>query len=163
MVANWRAVRGERLDDLSALAAFVDAPDRLADVLGNRQRVPGNYTTKAEAAARAAAGLADADIPCAARIGDGRTAWDAITAVPGLGTTTWETFVLQLGPLGPAALDVVRGFVAEAGGDSGVTDTTALELLGEAAAALDVDSAALTNAVWRSGRIRRRASNPLSA
>ncbi len=74
VVANWRAHRKHELDDLGALAAFADAPDHLAEILDNRQRVPGNYTTKAEAAALAAAALIDAGITGSERIGDGRRA-----------------------------------------------------------------------------------------
>ncbi|MCA1007474.1 hypothetical protein LCL87_17305 [Rhodococcus hoagii] len=164
VVANWRAHRESELDDLTALAAFTDAPDHLAEILDNRQRVPGNYTTKAEAAALAAAALVDAGVAGSARIGDGRRAWEALTSVPGLGGNTWETFVLQLGLVGPAALDAMRGFVAEAlaPGDSPVTEAEALELLAATAETEDTPPAALLNAVWRYGR-GRATPKPLSA
>jgi len=164
VIGNWRAYRGANLDDLDALAAFVDAPDQLADILGNRQRVPGNYTTKAEAAAQAAAGLIAAGIGGSARISDGRTAWDAIAAIPGLGKTTWETFVLRLGLIGPAALDAVREFVGEAlevGEPS--PEAESLDLLGTAAESAGIDPVALINAIWRYHRTRDRAPKPLSA
>lgn len=165
VVADWRAHRDAPLDDLSALAAFTDAPDRLAEILGNRQRVPGNYTTKAEAAALAAAALVDIGITGSSRIGDGRDARDALTSVPGVGCATWETFVLQLGLVGPAALETVRGFVAAAlgHGESPVTDADALELLAAAAEAADIPPATLLNTVWRHGRSRATAPKPLSA
>lgn len=165
VVTAWRAHRGTRLDDLTALASFTSAPDRLAAVLGNRQRVPGNYTTKAEAAAAAAAALVTSGIDSSGRIGDGRNAWDALTGVPGLGTTTWETFVLQLGLVGPLALGEICGFVAAAldDGRSDIPETEALGLLGAAAASLDVPQTALLNAVWRSRRTRGPARKPLSA
>ncbi len=58
VVDRWRTHRSvaadDRLDSLPALAAFTDRGDELATILGNRQRVPGNYFTKAEGAARAA-------------------------------------------------------------------------------------------------------------
>ncbi|MFC9514548.1 hypothetical protein ACFTSD_02335 [Nocardiaceae bacterium NPDC056970] len=165
VVANWRTHRAGELDDLTALAAFADVPDHLAEILDNRQRVPGNYTTKAEAAALAAVTLTDAGITGSGRIGDGRSAWEAVTSVPGLGGNTWETFVLQLGLVGPAALDAIRGFVAEAlgPGESVVTEADALELLAAAAEAEDIPAAALLNAVWRYGRGRASTSKPLSA
>lgn len=168
VVANWRAHRGgdlDDLDDLTAVAAFVDTSDRLAEILGNRQRVPGNYTTKAEAAALAAAALVEAGVAGSARIGDGRIAREALASVPGLGATTWETFVLQLGLVGPVALDTIRQFVTEAMGPGGtpVTETRALEVLADATEHLDVDPTALLGAVWRYGRSRDRTRNPLSA
>ncbi|MCL2536653.1 MAG: hypothetical protein FWE39_21035, partial [Nocardiaceae bacterium] len=151
VIGNWREHRDHELDDLAALAAFVDAPDALAEILGNRQRVPGNYTTKAEAAALAAAALVEAGIGGSNRIGDGRVARQAITAVPGLGAATWETFVLRLGLIGPAALDAVREFVTDAlgAGEPPMTDTDALDLLGGAAISADMDPAALLGAIWR--------------
>lgn len=163
VVADWRAHRDAPLDDLSALAAFSDTPDHLAEILGNRQRVPGNYTTKAEAAALAAAALVDAGIVDSGRIGDGRGARDALTSVPGLGRVTWETFVLQLGLVGPAALETLRGFVAEALGESPETDADALELLAAAAETEDIPPATLLNTVWRHGRSRATAPKPVSA
>lgn len=165
VIGNWRTHRAAELDDLTALAAFVDSPDQFATILGNRQRVPGNYTTKAEAAARAAAALVEAGIGGSNRIGDGRTAWQAITAIPGLGSTTWETFVLRLGLVGPAVLDAVHEFVVDALGPGGsaTTEAESLDLLGAAADSADIDPAALLNAVWRYQRIRDRAPKPLSA
>ncbi|WP_433605637.1 hypothetical protein [Prescottella agglutinans] len=165
VIGNWRTHRDTKLDDLTTLAAFADSPDRIAEILGNRQRVPGNYTTKAEAAARAAAALVEAGIGGSDRIGDGRTAWEAITAVPGLGAATWETFVLRLGLVGPRALDAVHEFVADALnlGDSATTETEALDLLGAAADTAGVDPAALLGAVWRYHRTRDRAPKRLSA
>ncbi|MFM1721877.1 hypothetical protein ABEU20_000410 [Rhodococcus sp. PAM 2766] len=165
VVANWRAHRASDLDDLTALEAFTDAPDHLAEILDNRQRVPGNYTTKAEAAALAAAALADVGIAGSGQLGDGRTAQEALYSVPGLGGATWETFVLQLGLIGPAALDTMRGFVAEALGpaESPVTEAHALHLLAAAAETENIPPAALLNAAWRHGRTRAIAPKPLSA
>lgn len=165
VVANWRAHRTHELDDLGALAAFADAPDHLAEILDNRQRVPGNYTTKAEAAALAAAALVDAGVPGSEQIGDGRRAREAITAVPGLGGATWETFVLQLGLVGPAALGAVHGFVAQALGpdEPPVSEAGALELLAAVSKTEGIPPAALLNAVWRYGRARSIRPKPLSA
>jgi len=165
VVANWRAHRATALDDLGALADFTDAPDHLAEILDNRQRVPSNYTTKAEAAALAAAALVDAGIGTSSRIGDGRRAREVIGAVPGLGAATWETFLLRLGLLGPAALDTIREFTEEAlgPGESPVTEAVALELLAAAARTTGTPPAALVNAVWRYGRRRANAPKPLSA
>lgn len=163
VVARWRDHRGGRLDDLTALAAFTDGTDRLTDILGNRQRVPGNYSTKADAAARAAAALVHAGVDSGGRLGDGRSAWEAVTTVPGLGTATWETFVLQLGLVGPAALDAVREFVREAVDQPPATDMGVLRLLAAAAESLGVPQTALLNAVWRSRRTRARAPKPVSA
>ncbi|MER2223919.1 MAG: hypothetical protein ABS976_20255, partial [Rhodococcus sp. (in: high G+C Gram-positive bacteria)] len=63
VVDRWRTHRSvaadDRLDSLPALAAFTDRGDELATILGNRQRVPGNYFTKAEGAARAAKALVE--------------------------------------------------------------------------------------------------------
>ncbi|QKT12320.1 hypothetical protein [Rhodococcus sp. W8901] len=166
VIENWRCHRGTRLDDISALADFADTPDRLAEILGNRQRVPGNYTTKAEATALAAAGLVHAGIDTSRKLSDGRGAWSVITAIPGLGTTTWETFVLRLGLIGPRTLEALCMFVTEATGSAQpVTESHALELLAGAAETADLDPAALLNAVWRHQRARagRRAPKPLSA
>ncbi|WP_430333296.1 hypothetical protein [Rhodococcus sp. ACT016] len=165
VIGNWREHRAASLDDLAALAAFTGTPEGLAEILGNRQRVPGNYTTKAEAAALAAAALVEAGIGGSGRIGDGRAAWEAIAAVPGLGATTWETFMLRLGLIGPSALDAVRQFAAEAlrADESSSTEARALELLGAAAESADIDPAALLGAIWRYHRTRDRTPKPLSA
>lgn len=165
VIDNWRTHRNARLDDLAALADLAATPDRLEGILGNRQRVPGNYTTKAEAAAVAAAALVEAGIDSSSRIGDGRGAWEALTTVPGIGTATWETFVLQLGLVGPAALDAVRGFVTDAVDHDGpeLTETEALGLLGAAADMLGVSQTTLLNAVWRSRHTRAGAPKSLSA
>ncbi|MDH6678502.1 hypothetical protein M2284_002705 [Rhodococcus sp. LBL1] len=165
VIGNWRAHRDAELDDLSALAAFADSPDRLAEILGNRQRVPGNYTTKAEAAARTAAVLIEAGIRDSSRIGDGRAAWEAIAAIPGLGATTWETFMLRLGLIGPTALDAVHQFVADALGadESSPTEAEALDLLAATADSASIDPAALLGAIWRYHRARDRAPKSLSA
>ncbi|WP_137723587.1 hypothetical protein [Prescottella subtropica] len=157
VIGRWREHRGDALnsvstlDSLPALAAFTDDPEALAEILGNRQRVPGNYTTKAEAVALAARVLASAGVTSASDIGDGRVAWDAVTSVPGLGALTWETFVLQLGLLGPRALATMSGFVSDAVG-SPVSDDDALQVLAAVSETLGVESSALLGAVWRHGR-----------
>ena len=71
VVDRWRTHRSvaadDRLDSLPALAAFTDRGDELATILGNRQRVPGNYFTKAEGAARAAKALVESGLPVQCR------------------------------------------------------------------------------------------------
>lgn len=59
VITRWRDHRGAPLDDLTALAAHADEPEGLLAVLNNRQRVPGNYTTKAQAVATAAHSLTE--------------------------------------------------------------------------------------------------------
>ncbi|PTR31898.1 hypothetical protein C8K36_101938 [Rhodococcus sp. OK519] len=166
VIGNWRTHRDTPLDDLTALAAFVDAPDHLSEILDNRQRVPGNYTTKAEAAALAAAALVETGIRDSGRIRDGRTARDAILTVPGLGDTTWESFVLQLSVIGPDALTQLCRFVSDAlGSAETLTETRALELLAAAATESGTQPGALLNAAWRYQRTQRptRAPKSLSA
>lgn len=118
VVDRWRTHRsvaaGEHLDNLSALAAFTDRGDELATVLGNRQRVPGNYSTKAEGVARAAKALVDAGCRSSADVEDTESLRSAVVSVPGLGPRTFETLVFLSGKLSATSIDLLARFATEA-------------------------------------------------
>lgn len=154
VVDRWRTHRsvaaGEHLDSLSALAAFTDRGDELATILGNRQRVPGNYFTKAEGAARAAKALADAGCRCGADVEDTEGLRSAVVSVPGLGPRTFETLVFLSGKLTATSMDLLARFATEASSSEELLSSTdAAELLVAVAEHLDVDVPTLTHAAWR--------------
>ncbi len=58
VVSRWREHReSDQLDDLQTLASYAMRSEPLAEILGNRQRVAGNSTTKTECVASLAAVL----------------------------------------------------------------------------------------------------------
>lgn len=148
VVSRWRAHRGAgQLDDLGALVAFAHEPDELAEILGNRQRVAGNSTTKAHAVALAAAALHDLGVRSAEDLDDDahRTSF---TAVTGLGPKTWECALFTVGR---RTLDSLLHFMAFGSDALGreLCDAEAEILMHEAAARLGVELAAFEHAVWR--------------
>ncbi|RRQ26621.1 hypothetical protein DK926_17640 [Rhodococcus sp. Eu-32] len=162
VVAQWRAHRGGgSLDDLGMLASFVDDPEALANILGNRQRVAGNAMTKAEAAARAAAALIAAG---ATRTDDLVDPWDeqhaeqlaeqyaeqydAFTSITGIGTKTWDCLLFLTGRRRQQDFELLTSFVSSTVGHD-VDDCTMLKLIGDAAATLDTDAASVEHALWR--------------
>lgn len=154
VVDRWRTHRsvaaGEHLDSLSALAAFTDRGDELATVLGNRQRVPGNYSTKAEGVARAAKALVDAGCRSSADVVDTESLRSAVVSVPGLGPRTFETLVFLSGKLSATSIDLLARFATEASSSRELLSSTdATELLVAVSEHLDVDVRTLTHAAWR--------------
>ena len=122
VVDRWRTHRSvaadDRLDSLPALAAFTDRGDELATILGNRQRVPGNYFTKAEGAARAAKALVESGCRSSADVEDTESLRSAVVSVPGLGPRTFETLVFLSGKLSATSIDLLARFATEASSSS---------------------------------------------
>ncbi|MDJ0396286.1 hypothetical protein QMK17_23555 [Rhodococcus sp. G-MC3] len=148
VVSRWRAHRGlDRLDDLGALVAFADRPDELAEILGNRQRVAGNSTTKAEAVLLTATALHNLGVRTTEDLDDDahRTAF---TAVTGVGTKTWECVLFMAGR---RTLDSLLHFIAFTSAGVGRTLSGAeTEILMQVTAEdMGVELAALEHAVWR--------------
>lgn len=161
VIARWRAHHGgQDLDDLHRLARYCDSPHSLIAILGNRQRVPGNYTTKAEAAARAARALVEVGAGASDQLLPEHR--DVLTSIPGLGSRTWELFSASLGALDGNAIDRITAFVAEAVTSEAVSESgstaasvatvnaaTASELLCAAAPALHTTVRTLVHAILR--------------
>ncbi|QSE94138.1 hypothetical protein JWS13_38840 [Rhodococcus pseudokoreensis] len=159
VITRWRDHRAAPLDDLTALAAHADEPEGLLTVLNNRQRVPGNYTTKAEAVATAARSLTELGCTTSADLRDDDAQRSALVAVPGFGAATWECFAMQLGVPTTASRAVVCDFIAEALDlESPATTTQAEDLVAAAAARLEVTATTVTHAVWRYQRRQQRAA-----
>lgn len=170
VVGAWSGYRGVAVpDDLTRLAEFVDEPEMLEEILGHRGRVPGNALTKAAAAAHAARVLTELGFTGAIQISDDDAACAAFRAVPGMGTVTWECFLVQLGVRTPAATRHLHRFVhcalaAAAGVDPADFDEVEAEradqLLARTAERLGVGLQLLEHAVWRfqhrGPRARRR-------
>ncbi|MDI9917447.1 hypothetical protein [Rhodococcus sp. IEGM 1379] len=169
VIAKWRDYRqsSEPLDDLAALAAFADRGDELAIILGNRQRVPGNYSTKAEAAALAAAALIATGCTGSHDISDTDAHRDAVISVPGLGARTFELLLFLSGTLTAGSADLLTRFAAEAvGNEEPLSTVDATAILTAAAQELGVSIATLTHAAWRYQRTAerpRRQSKPVVA
>ncbi|MDI9900192.1 hypothetical protein QM716_10010 [Rhodococcus sp. IEGM 1409] len=153
VVDRWRTHRsvaaGEHLDSLSALAAFTDRGE-LATILGNRQRVPGNYSTKAEGVARAAKALVEAGCRSSADVEDTESLRSAVVSVPGLGPRTFETLVFLSGKLTATSIDLLARFATEASNSEELLSSTgAAELLVAVSDAMGIDIQTLTHAAWR--------------
>ncbi|OZE96371.1 hypothetical protein [Rhodococcoides fascians] len=167
VIARWRTHRGDGpLDDLSFLASFVDRVDELDELLGNRQRVAGNSTTKAEAAAKAAATLigvgvtGSKDLVGADDDGHRHLAQaDAFTSVTGIGFKTWRSLVYLVGVRDSEDSLLVQ-FVSNAIGEQ-VDECGMLELTTCAAEELGTDSQTLRHALWR--ELRRASSSKKTA
>ncbi|MFD9665599.1 hypothetical protein ACFWAY_28900 [Rhodococcus sp. NPDC059968] len=157
VITRWRDHRAAPLDDLTALAAHADDPEGLLAVLNNRQRVPGNYTTKAEAVASAARSLAELGCTTSADLRDDEAQRNALVAVPGFGVATWECFTVQLGVRTAGSHHLVCVFLGEALDlDSPPSTSDAEDLVAAAAAQLEITHATFTHAVWRYQRAQRR-------
>ncbi|WP_237720378.1 MULTISPECIES: hypothetical protein [Rhodococcus] len=150
---------GRPLDDLTALAAHADEPEDLLAVLNNRQRVPGNYTTKPEAVASAARSLTELGCTTSADLRDDEAQRNALVGVPGFGPATWECLATQLGIRTAESHRVVCEFLGEALHLEAPPSTADAEhLVAAAAARLEITPTAFTHAVWRYQRAQRRAS-----
>ncbi|MFC0448233.1 hypothetical protein [Rhodococcus jostii] len=157
VITRWRDHRTAPLDDLTALAAHADEPESLLEILDNRQRVPGNYTTKAEAVASAARALTGLGCTTSADLRDDDAQRSAVVGVPGFGVATWDCFVMQLGIHTAGSRELLCDFVSEALElESPASATQAEDLVAAAAARLEITSAAFTHAVWRYQRAQRR-------
>ncbi|MBC2638866.1 MULTISPECIES: hypothetical protein [unclassified Rhodococcus (in: high G+C Gram-positive bacteria)] len=157
VITRWRDHRTVPLDDLTALAAHADDPEGLLEILGNRQRVSGNYTTKAEAVATAARALTELGCITSADLRDDDAQRNALVGVPGFGIATWECFAMQLGIHTPESRELLCDFVNEALElESPASATQAEDLVAAAAARLEITSAAFAHAVWRYQRAQRR-------
>lgn len=149
VVSRWRAYRNtDHLDDLAALASFTERPDALAEILGNRQRVAGNSTTKAEAVAKSAAVLVGCGVRAADQLFDADDQREAFTAVAGVGPKTWECALFLVGR---RTLDALLHFVAFASDAVGrrVEGELAEHFLQLTAESMGAPHAALEHAVWR--------------
>ncbi|MCZ4588666.1 hypothetical protein [Rhodococcus opacus] len=157
VITRWRDHRAGPLDDLTALAAHADEPEGLLAVLNNRQRVPGNYTTKAEAVASAARSLAELGCTTSADLRDDEAQRNAIVGVPGFGIATWECFAMQLGVRTTESHQLVCDFLGEALDLEAPPSTADAEhLVAAAAARLEITPTTFTHAVWRYQRAQRR-------
>jgi len=157
VITRWRDHRAAPLDDLTALAAHADEPEDLLAVLNNRQRVPGNYTTKAEAVASAARSLTELGCTTSADLRDDEAQRNALVAVPGFGVATWECFTMQLGVRTAGSHQLVCDFLGEALDlETPPSAAEAEDLLAAAAARLEITPATFTHAVWRYQRAQRR-------
>ncbi|WP_415976687.1 hypothetical protein [Rhodococcus sp. 077-4] len=157
VIQRWRSHRGDnRLDDLTTLAELISDPDRLVEILSNRQLVPGNSRTKGAAAAVAAQTLVSVGLIRSAdfeRHTDKQ--FDAFRTIPGLGETTWECMLMHLGVRTDKAAQHLHSFVADALEPlhqdlaAGIAEDRSPVVLAAAAHALDTDVASLEHAVWR--------------
>ncbi|MGB6052346.1 MAG: hypothetical protein WBG14_16040 [Rhodococcus sp. (in: high G+C Gram-positive bacteria)] len=154
VLSRWRAYRSlelhrrEHLDDIGALANFQTCPEDLAEILGNRQRVSGNSTTKADAAARAAATLIALGVRTAADLDDHGDRRRAVTAITGVGSKTWECALFLVGRRTPDAIRYLVAFISDAVGRE-VDLSEASGLLGVAAETLGSETVVLEHAAWR--------------
>ncbi|BAH49383.1 hypothetical protein [Rhodococcus opacus] len=154
VITRWRDHRAAPLDDLTALA---DEPEDLLVILNNRQRVPGNYTTKAEAVASAARSLTELGCTTSADLRDDESQRNAVVAVPGFGIATWECLLMQLGIHTAGSRELLRDFINDALDlESPVSATQADDLVAAAAARLETTPATVTHAIWRHQRRQRR-------
>lgn len=155
VISRWREHRGDGpLDDLAVLASFVEAPHVLEELLGNRQRVAGNSTTKAEAAAKAAAALTEVGVVRSEDLADADedshrylAQAKAFTSITGVGYKTWRSLVYLAGGRDSEDSLLVQ-FVSNAIGEQ-VDECGMLELMHCAAEELGTDSPTLQHALWR--------------
>lgn len=165
VVSAWRAHRHGATDDVAAFAAFDG--DGLAELLGNRQRVPGNSTTKAAAVIAAAAALTVVGVRRAADVADTEAIRRAVVDVPGLGNRTWLCFLGSLGVDTPENETLVATFLGDVTGTVGEFDASNVgDALAAIAAELDLDVATVRHAIWRHQRTvpgRRSPAPPRAA
>ncbi|TFI40298.1 hypothetical protein E4P29_25210 [Rhodococcus sp. 1R11] len=156
-IGRWRSHRGDnRLDDLTTLAELTSDPDRLVQILSNRQLVPGNSRTKAAAAAVAAQTLITSGLTGSADfMAHTAEQFDAFRAIPGLGETTWECMLMHLGVRTDKATAHLTAFVADALEPlhrdlaADIAEDRSPAILDAAADALHIDLASLEHALWR--------------
>lgn len=153
VVKNWRHFRGDRRDDLTALAMFVGREEELLGILQNRQKL-GSGLSKAAAAAAAAKALVDAKVSSSRDLkgtDEERRAW---CSVRGLGEVTWSYVQILLGVQGVKADVMVVRFVEEALKRS-VSSREACDLVLAAAERINVDATDLDHAIWSWQRKQR--------
>ncbi|PVA91860.1 hypothetical protein DDK01_18050 [Mycobacteroides abscessus] len=130
-------------NDLRSLAAL--DPQKLAEILGNRQTTGG--VLKADAIVNAAGRLVDAEATHAQNVDD-RKHQDAYTGTKGLGPITWSYFLMLLGQDGVKADTLVSRFVSRGiGRDATAEEVTVL--VTKAAEQLQIPSKVLDHAIWR--------------
>lgn len=152
VVGRWRNYRQTtELDDLQQLASFENRSSELAEILGNRQRVAGNSTTKAEAVIAAASALKAVGVRHAEDLHESEDQRRAFTGVRGVGTKTWECVLFLVGVRTPDALGQFSAFVSEAVGRD-VDAEAARSLLEMTAHNKGLGPAGLEHAVWRHQR-----------
>jgi hypothetical protein len=155
IVRAWRNERrvpdGALLDDLRVLAGY--DPERLADLVGNHQRVPGpNAITKAAAIVVAAGNLVSAGYANAAALasdGPKGEASRAYRAVPGLGFITWTYLLMLLGVPGVKADVMICRYVTRAlDSDQELSPAFCAAAVTAAADRLGIGAVRLDNAIW---------------
>ncbi|MGU3437733.1 hypothetical protein ACNHUS_32555 [Actinomycetes bacterium M1A6_2h] len=151
VVASWRESRGVELDDLEAFTHI--EPDTLIDALGNRQRVAGNFTTKAEAARLIAEALLALGVRRASDIDGSDAQRAAFTSVAGVGQMSWECFLAVLDVATPESEAMIAAFVRRA---VAWEDIDVDRELASAAALLDCSTATLRHSIWRYQRKQMR-------
>lgn len=153
VIENWQRQRHlDRLDSLTEMVATAEAisPDRLPDVLDNRQWAPGRQLRKANAVIEAARALRDVGIDGAADLADPNRrerAGAAYQSVPGLGWVTFDYFLSLLGYPNVKADRMLIRFVSDAVG-APVDAHTARRLAVDAAAQMNEDPRRLDHAIW---------------
>ncbi|GGG25243.1 hypothetical protein GCM10007304_43840 [Rhodococcoides trifolii] len=159
VVAAWRASRGTELDNLDGFTR-IDS-EELVDALGNRQRVAGNYTTKAEAARLVASALMEVGVHHASDVDGSEAQKAAFTSVAGVGQMSWECFLAVLDVVTPESEAMIAAFVRRA---VAWEDVDVDAELASAAALLDCSTTTLRHSIWRYQRKQarpRRMTQPL--
>ncbi|MFD4368074.1 hypothetical protein [Rhodococcus sp. NPDC058521] len=160
VLARWRGHRGgSTLDDLGHLAVFADDPGNLEEVFHNRQRVPGNYVTKAEAVALAAQSLTElgcAHVSALAAADDLTPYRVAFESVPGLGRRTWEHFTMHAGTITPAAEALIVDYVSAAVGSQSDKVLDVHSLVDATAHRLLLPPDQLRYGIWRHRKEQQR-------
>ncbi|MGB6182854.1 MAG: hypothetical protein WBF79_16570 [Rhodococcus sp. (in: high G+C Gram-positive bacteria)] len=154
VVSAWRVFRGAGTDDLSSFAQV--SPEELIDILGNRQRVSGNRTTKADAVQECAAALVSLGVRS---VGDlwnldaaaAGLAHSSCLSVPGVGPASWEVFIGTSGVVGAGGTSVddrIRSFATAVCGRA--VDFEECDcLIRDASELLEVTEATLRHSIWR--------------
>jgi hypothetical protein len=164
VIDRWRASRGTgHLDDLAKLTSFAGRGDALAELLGNRQRVPGGSALKAEAVVEAATRLVCIGVSQSDRF-DGRNDDQrrAYTGVKGLGEVTWIYLGMLLGTPGVKADTMIQRFVSTALGRAVGAEESRL-LVEAVAKHRCVSATTLDNAIWSYQRGVSRSGRPNGA
>ena len=148
-VRQWRDHRGtQRPDDLSVLAGT--DPVVLTGIVG-RQKLSGG-ASKAEAIVDAARNLSNLGVRHAADVNPDSTGQKlAYTDVIGLGSVTWEYFLMLLGRPGVKADRWIVSFVSRALSRT-VSPAESRGLVKAAATELGAGQTALDHAIWSHAR-----------
>ncbi len=160
VLASLRSKRSEEpLDDLKALATLID---RESGALGSRQLSPGTKVLKDETVRRAAEVLLQYRVRTSVDLAAALASDEALRKgppqrVPGVGSVTWEYFLMLAGHQGIKADRMVVGFVNSALDDAllgSVDSTGASQLLKDIAAKRGVAQVDLDHAIWSVQRKR---------